>query len=68
MSEWISVKDRMPEKEGKYIVCKSGNVYALPMRINGLGHKYWEAGKYFKKETDKVSHWMPFPESPKEVQ
>lgn len=66
MSEWISVKDRMPEKEGKYIVCVAGNVCVLPMIVNGVGYKYWETGKYFKKEMDKVSHWMPFPEPPKE--
>ncbi len=66
MSEWISVKERMPEAEGRYIVCIDGWTSVIPMKINGLGHKYWEVGKYLKKETTSVTHWMPLPAPPKE--
>jgi hypothetical protein len=36
MPRWISVKDRMPEKEGKYIVCTAqSSVYCTKFKACG---------------------------------
>lgn len=76
MSEWISVKDRLPKSIiNKVLVhCKNGYI--------GFGHyeefkgaKCWynlESGEPFTKwdlngcESYAVTHWMPLPEPPKE--
>lgn len=61
-SKWISVKDRLPEKRGRYlcyykyepdspdVICE--NTY--------LGAGLWQS------EPSKITHWMPLPEEPKE--
>lgn len=66
MSEWISVKDRLPNKEGIYICVLD----LTPM----VGFKYRTietvrySGRwlYDSKEINYVTHWMPLPEPPKE--
>lgn len=58
--EWISVEERMPEKEGKYLVCTTkGNI--------GVGNfiDYYGTGTHLCFDGWAVSHWMPLPEQPK---
>lgn len=73
--EWISVKERFPEEEGDYLVCKfalsmrprtiisveHGAPYDLEMR----GVTYHNFGWSGTHSTLKVTHWMPLPEPPK---
>ena len=54
---WVSVKKRLPEADGKYIihthtgaVCQ-GHYYGREKRFSGRGIK--------------VTHWMPFPPPPR---
>jgi len=55
MTNWISVKDQLPEDNEQYLVyCKYG-VY--------MDH-FLPSQKSFVN--DHVSHWMPIPEPPKE--
>lgn len=62
-SEWISVKDRLPErKEDVYLCCIDslafpGTQYIRILKFYGDGT--WEHG-------GNVTHWMPLPEPPKE--
>lgn len=58
---WISVKDALPKKSGKYIVCTvKGSVYCTSAVISGD-----EA--CFKSDINThITHWMPLPEAPKE--
>jgi hypothetical protein len=68
---WISVKDRMPEeKENPYtkdyqeVLCVLSTRFGTDVRVYkfGKGH-FWNG----PQEIDRViSHWMPFPELPKE--
>ena len=57
-SEWISVDERLPEAEGKYLVytvkgaIKFGEYYTL---LQGVEPSF----DYY------VTHWMPLPEAPK---
>ena len=76
--EWISVEDRLPDKDGKYIVYQEwlyGNKIEITYwtcNYNGFeehlkGKSMWynydsEWGDY---EMDDITHWMPLPENPK---
>lgn len=58
--QWISVKDRLPEKDGKYLCVWQGRSINTGMFTNGHFRLYGEV-------KDKlVSHWMSLPEPPKE--
>lgn len=59
-SEWISVDERLPEREGKYLVCTTnGNI--------GVGNfiDYYGKGTHLCFDCWAVTHWMPLPEPPK---
>lgn len=64
--EWVSVKDRLPEKKGLYIVayhpCHWGNVSEeTEIGMDSFrGKECWAKAKY-----QRVTHWMPLPEPPK---
>ena len=62
MTEWISVEDRLPEKDGKYIVCTArGSVYCTRFKA------YGKIGNFQTDINTHITHWMPLPEPPKEV-
>lgn len=58
---WISVKDRLPERDGSYIVhsSKSGSVFVAHF---WAGHRRWSQ----KSHNKYITHWMPLPEPPAE--
>ena len=63
--KWISVKDRLPEKDGRYLVCYanlSDVVEAIYNSSFGFIHKC--TANTFQTAT----HWMPLPEPPKDSQ
>lgn len=75
---WISVKDRLPEKDGKYLVCVGDSGYykiAAFSTDKTKENTYTERGygwsdydcDYGFYEVKRVTHWMPLPEPPKEV-
>lgn len=58
-NEWISVKDRLPESKGFYLIAvtnEHGRRYSKTAYYMGNG-------KWFVKQ--KATHWMPSPEPPK---
>ena len=66
MSEWISVKDRLPETSGRYLT------YATTPDGSGSFTKDYKVLTFFVGEiswvcaNSIVTHWMPLPEPPKE--
>ena len=71
MSEWISVKERMPEPEfrgqqrGFYLVALSnGVVKELAYEFYAYEDMMFDVG--WHETAYPVTHWMPLPESPKE--
>lgn len=68
MSEWISVKDRLPERAGRYLAYPStiGEVctalYSYLMSRNAVMWQDLED----HTEPWEPTHWMPLPEPPKE--
>lgn len=82
MSEWISVKDRLPENYGTHLVCLGENdkrIYGNGVHTAWYysGSKNWSfslntailEGKKSSTEIRSidVTHWMPLPEPPKDT-
>ena len=66
MSEWISVKDRLPVEGKFYIVHGNGEVFVGAYFPSSPGH--WAVHtKLGPTWLDGVAHWMPLPEPPKET-
>jgi hypothetical protein len=60
-SNWISVKDRLPDKKGDYLI----------FNTDGIVWPYWyePVNQWFDSlgfRTGSVTHWMPLPEPPRE--
>ena len=59
--EWISVDERLPEKE-QIVLCCLGlvmNVYTYK------GDGIWEDSYGYWQKDEPITHWMPLPEPPK---
>ena len=75
VQEWISVKDRLPETDGIYIVCDcrlNGNQWIPTDGFRKASSSWCELhGMYYDdvygrySEQDKFTHWMPLPNPPK---
>lgn len=84
MAEWISLKDRLPDADGSYLVYAqfdgdeypSIHIFEFDSNANEFGswHEYFHPdtlgslGCDFEKYPAEVLYWMPLPEPPKEVQ
>ena len=62
MGEWISVKDRLPEKEGRYLIYDGDRVDAADYIYNSGPIWLDTAEGYYNY---KPTHWMPLPEPPR---
>ena len=61
---WISVKDRLPDKAGSYLVIgKSGGATVTRWYMPS---EYYPEGHFGGNSTDYIRYWMPRPEPPKE--
>lgn len=60
MSEWISVKERLPEIWQNVLVYRKDNEPHAEFRCFSGG---WDMDEKYRNP---VTHWMPFPEPPKE--
>ena len=76
-AKWISVKDRLPNKTGKYLICNEfliGKIdtcrFATNLRkIDKYKFKkrrrgWYHYGDYGFSEVYGVTHWMPLPTAP----
>lgn len=62
-SNWISVKDRLPDKDGKYLVCGKvalSDIHGEPIRLV----RFTERKEWLTSLS--VKYWMLLPELPKE--
>lgn len=56
--EWISVKDRLPDKKQKVL----GLFYNTVLKTHCIDTLYFEKPNKFNNNI--VTHWMPLPEPP----
>lgn len=69
--DWISVKDRLPEKSGDVLVYiayrrEHGRVTVVPYSDRYKAFNTRDEYVSPKYKIDGVTHWMPLPEPPKE--
>jgi len=62
-TNWISVKDRLPEKSGRYLIYFPERSTSPMDAIWNVHEKTW--GRDFDR-TEYVTHWMPIPEPPQD--
>ena len=64
--EWISVKDRLPETRGTYLVCA---VFFEDARNLHVRTGYYDKVWYLDCCTNDymITHWMPLPSLPEEL-
>ena len=68
VSGWVSVKDRLPDKEGQYICWFGKNTLIKGAAIATYLEELKAFGSFESLKTyPNVTHWMPLPEPPKEV-
>ena len=60
MSEWISVKDRMPDTNTRVLAFAYGQVQFGEWD----GNQLWFGDEY-SWQPEYVTHWMPLPQPPK---
>lgn len=68
MPRWISVAERLPEKNGKYLCyVKRFGQYA-GMQYYYVDVLVFQEDRFFEDGigTERVTHWMPLPQPPKE--
>lgn len=59
--EWISVEERLPDKEGTYLTCTDKDKILMDVFCIYPSH----GTKFGVGGNGKVTHWMPLPEAPK---
>jgi len=67
---WISVDERLPDRDGRYLVAmKNGEDYHISTRrFKRTNPPIWWKGHtfgYWARQTCGVRYWMPLPEPPK---
>ena len=71
MNDWISVKDRLPKINNKYLCVLNNRTISICSFAHNLKKVdksgwYDYDGEWGYYEVSNVTHWMPLPELPKE--
>ena len=71
MSEWISMKERIPPFEKRVLVWRSDKKTSSTGKRSHFGErrKWWwmlSTGSLTSEEGSVVTHWQPLPDPPKE--
>lgn len=74
--KWVSVDDRLPEDRFPKLACSSSgriiiaeyNDHVLPWTRKPIGWGYSYQNGYIDFGNEHITHWMPLPAVPKEVQ
>lgn len=68
MSDWISVKDRLPEVFDEVIVYFNGFISIAwretEKKKNGIVGWHWDSQMSYPESLVNVTHWMPLPKPP----
>jgi hypothetical protein len=61
--EWVNVKDRLPENDGRYLTLCRSTYGGVLIRETLFNNKF---GWIPVIDNVKFSHWMPLPDKPKD--
>lgn len=64
--KWISVEERLPKPFVSVLVQMPGEEPHPTVKEGYISNEGVWVGGHFRREPDEVTHWMPFPEPPKE--
>lgn len=65
--QWVSVKERLPEESGDYLVLAKYGMEVMEFITDGE-YEPWKPGFYNSECCwQEVTHWMPLPAPPKEI-
>jgi hypothetical protein len=66
--KWISVEDRLPDKNDDVLCSRGNHIGALMDVYTYVGDYKWcdTYGYRISTEDEGITHWMPLPEPPKE--
>ena len=69
MDKWISTKDELPEFHKEILFYVDEQLAVMKGMLYRNSHKFRAYGKYTEAEFCKadVTHWMPLPEPPKDI-
>lgn len=56
---WISIKDKMPEADGRYLVCEKSQSGYKWVGVSSLRKGYWDCSM--------TTHWMALPAPPVDI-
>lgn len=65
MTDWIDVKNELPEIGQAVIVCCWGYISIAWREMGNNGGWYWNSQMSYPEELVDVDHWMSLPELPK---
>lgn len=69
MSEWINVKERLPQEDpDAYILFTDGTLTLFGRYFNGNSYKeecLWKPENGWVHSSANIKYWMPLPEAPK---
>ena len=60
---WIPVTERLPEENRRVLVCLSSKVTVVAYLRENIWYVAWN-----RAALNNITHWMPLPEAPKEVE
>jgi hypothetical protein len=69
MTEWIDVKDRLPDIDTPWVTVFDGH-YVRPATFCDGVWESWEGFAFDPRESERlegVTHWIPFPNAPRGI-
>lgn len=63
-SEWVSVKDRLPEDKMQPVIIAKFNGLVCEMMYQDGKFEYWQGRGQWLDQTSQITHWMPLPKPP----
>ncbi len=70
MSEWISVKDKLPDKPGEYLVYYKGRAGLIDYAAFGEYSVGYFRGTSWDNNSYRgyvITHWVPLPKQPEDA-
>lgn len=66
VAAWVSVKDRLPDRKGEYLVAYHPCYWDKVKEETVVGYDSYRGGaRWARNKYQRVTHWMPMPEPPK---